>query len=175
MLLSSRFGKLACSGAASSRAFARLPKAAVAPRRPLFNERGQNPNLGIVRAEPEKKSSEEPVAYNTEFGYSRKDVVLIGVGLIGGGFALKYGFQFAGVDPLQAGNYAQLVIFLGGLVAWVATYVFRVSTKNMTYVEQLKNYESSVMEKRLDEMTDAEKEQLMQEIEKESSTKKEQR
>lgn len=67
--------------------------------------------------------------YNTEFGYSRKDVIFIGVGLIVGGFGAKYGFEVAGVDPLQAGTYAQLVIFLGGLVAWVATYVFRVSTK----------------------------------------------
>lgn len=30
---------------------------------------------------------------NTEFGYSRKDIILIGAGLIGFGFALYYGLQ----------------------------------------------------------------------------------
>lgn len=34
---------------------------------------------------------------NTEFGYSRKDVILIGAGLIGAGYALYYGLQ---VSPL---------------------------------------------------------------------------
>lgn len=35
----------------------------------------------------------------------------------------------------------------------------------MTYVQQLKDYEESVMEKRLEEMTDVEKEKLMKEVE----------
>lgn len=30
---------------------------------------------------------------NTEFGYSRKDIILLGVGLIGLGYALYYGLQ----------------------------------------------------------------------------------
>ena len=30
---------------------------------------------------------------NTEFGYSRKDVILIGAGMIGAGYALYYGLQ----------------------------------------------------------------------------------
>ena len=34
-----------------------------------------------------------PVQRNTEFGYSRKDVMLIGGGLTGAGFALYYGLQ----------------------------------------------------------------------------------
>lgn len=34
----------------------------------------------------------------------------------------------------------------------------------MTYVQQLKDYEESVMQKRLDEMTDVEKEKIMKEV-----------
>lgn len=34
-----------------------------------------------------------PPQKNTEFGYSRKDVIIIGVGLIGAGYALYYGLQ----------------------------------------------------------------------------------
>lgn len=30
---------------------------------------------------------------NTEFGYSRKDVILIGAGMIGAGYAMYYGLQ----------------------------------------------------------------------------------
>lgn len=54
--------------------------------------------------------------------------------------------QFAGVDPLQAGNVVQLVLVLGLTVGWISTYIFRVSNKEMTYVQQLRDYEDKVME-----------------------------
>ena len=38
---------------------------------------------------------------NTEFGYSRKDIILLGAGLIGLGYALYYGLQLFGVEPAQ--------------------------------------------------------------------------
>lgn len=131
----------------------------------------------------------------TPFGYTRKDVLLIGlavtvvgVGLknglevlqlvfystfllpfislklpwimvIKGGYSLLVMFncsclftypilflQYAGVDPLQAGNVVQLVIVLGLTVGWISTYIFRVSNKEMTYVQQLRDYENKVME-----------------------------
>ena len=44
------------------------------------------------------------VKYNKEFGYSRKDVILIGFGLIGGGFFFKWALEAAGVDPIMAGT-----------------------------------------------------------------------
>jgi hypothetical protein len=37
-----------------------------------------------------------PPQKNTQFGYSRKDVIIIGVGLIGGGYVLYYGLQATG-------------------------------------------------------------------------------
>lgn len=43
-----------------------------------------------------------PLQRNTEFGYSRKDVILIGAGLIGAGYALYYGLQ-VGAGLMGAG------------------------------------------------------------------------
>lgn len=62
---------------------------------------------------------------NTEFGYSRKDVILIGVGLIVFGYVLYYGLQAAGMEPGMAGNWVQLIIFFGICVGWVGSYLFR--------------------------------------------------
>jgi hypothetical protein len=91
---------------------------------PRFNRSSNR----VVAAAAE--GEQEPgVKYNKEFGYSRKDVVLIGVGLIVLGYALYYGLQAAGVDPLMAGNFTQLIIFVGLCVGWIGSYVFRVVNK----------------------------------------------
>lgn len=66
---------------------------------------------------------------NTEFGYSRKDVLIIGFGLIAFGYILYYGLQAAGLDAGLAGNWVQLIIFLGICVGWVGSYLFRVANK----------------------------------------------
>lgn len=56
---------------------------------------------------------EQPVSRkNTEFGYSRKDILLIGAGLIALGYAMYYGLQAAGMEAGMAGNWVQLTIFL---------------------------------------------------------------
>ena len=71
----------------------------------------------------------------------------------------------------------RLVLFHGGLahetrtchicacyilcVGWCGTYLFRVGTKNMTYTQQLKDYEEAVMEKRLEEMSETEIEDIL--------------
>ncbi|RZC83182.1 hypothetical protein C5167_045968 [Papaver somniferum] len=137
-----------------------------------------------------------------EFGYSRKDVLLIGVGVTLLGVGLKSGLeilihgsynrivlwvfitcvilkilpiliamwfvvQFAGVDPLQAGNVVQLVLVLGLTLGWISTYIFRVSNKEMTYVQQLRDYEDKVMEKRIEGLTEAELVVLLEQVEEE--------
>ncbi|XVE58878.1 hypothetical protein DITRI_Ditri04bG0204400 [Diplodiscus trichospermus] len=103
----------------------------------------------------------------TPFGYTRKDVLLIGVGVTLVGVGLKSGLEFAGVDPLQAGNVVQLVMVLGLTVGWISTYIFRVSNKEMTYAQQLRDYEVKVMEKRLEGLTEAELEALLEQVEEE--------
>ncbi|CAB4281410.1 unnamed protein product [Prunus armeniaca] len=101
------------------------------------------------------------------FGYSRKDVLLIGLGVTGIGIGLKSGLEFAGVDPLQAGNVVQLVLVLGLTIGWISTYIFRVSNKEMTYAQQIRDYENKVMEKRLEGLTEAELEALLEQVEEE--------
>ena len=69
------------------------------------------------------------VQYNQEFGYSRKDVLLIGLAFIGVGYALYYGAQAVGIEATTAGNYVQLLIFLIICVGYISTYIFRVANK----------------------------------------------
>ena len=76
------------------------------------------------------------------------------------------------MESLSAGIWSQ-AIFVGGLVIWLLTYLLRVATKNMTYNQQLKDYEEAVLEKRLEEMTPAELEKLQAEMEAEKSAKTE--
>uniref|UniRef100_A0ACD5WGV7 Uncharacterized protein n=1 Tax=Avena sativa TaxID=4498 RepID=A0ACD5WGV7_AVESA len=102
-----------------------------------------------------------------EFGYSRKDVLLIGVGVTLLGYGLKSGLEFVGVDPLQAGNVVQLFIVLGMTVGWISSYMIRVANKDMTYATQLRNYEKQVMEKRLESLSEAELQVLLEQVEEE--------
>ncbi|MBE7384579.1 MAG: DUF3007 family protein [Leptolyngbya sp. SIO1E4] len=89
----------------------------------------------------------------------RIDVIAIGLGifLVGGG--LYVGLRITGLDMLSAGVWSQ-VLLVGGLLGWVLTYFTRVVTKNMTYNQQLKDYEDAVLQKRLDTMTPEELAQL---------------
>lgn len=54
--------------------------------------------------------------------------------------------QLFGVDPLQAGNVVEVIVVLGLTLGWVSTYIFRVSNKEMTYAQQLRDYEDKVMQ-----------------------------
>lgn len=120
--------------------------------------------------------TENGVPYNDQFGYSRKDIILIGVGLIGTGFLLNWVLQSVfQMDPIMAGNYAQLIIFVGLCVGWIGSYLFRVATKQMTYAKQLEEYEEAVMQKRLEELPESELENIMERIEQEEEEKKRRR
>jgi len=94
-------------------------------------------------------------------------VLLIGAGVTAFGVGLKYGLELVGVDPLQAGNVVQLVVVLGMTVGWISTYMFRVANKDMTYAQQLRDYEKQVMEKRLESLTEAELQALLEQVEEE--------
>ena len=108
------------------------------------------------------KAVPEPEDDIVEFGYSRKDVIFLCTLPLVGGYATYYGLQkFAGLNPIEAGNYVQVIFVFVLCVAWCGSYLFRVGTKNMTYTQQLKDYEEAVMEKRLAEMSDTEIEEIL--------------
>lgn len=128
----------------------------------------------ICSAQSDEKpgSEDKNVKYNKEFGYSRKDVILIGVGITALGYGMYYGLQATGMEPGMAGNYVQLFVILGMSLGWIGSYLFRVATKQMTYVKQLEDYEEAVMAKRLQELPEAEMERLLEEVEQEKDRRK---
>ncbi|XP_062157681.1 uncharacterized protein LOC133865313 isoform X2 [Alnus glutinosa] len=175
-------GNMNCSilckrGAVSLVGFAALPFSQSRVRSFEGLVRGSNHMLSkkviftIPRCSPSSNSSgsdnDSSKQAKTPFGYTRKDVLLIGLGLTVFGIGLKTGLEFAGVDPLQAGNVVQLVLVLGLTVGWISTYIFRVSNKEMTYAQQLRDYENKVMEKRIEGLTEAELEGLLEQVEEE--------
>ena len=99
----------------------------------------------------------------------RIDVIGIGVGIFLTGGALYLALQFAGLDTLSAGIWSQ-AIFVGGVVGWLLTYLFRVANKNMTYNRQLQDYEDAVLQKRFEEMSPESLEKLQAEIEQEKQS-----
>jgi len=98
----------------------------------------------------------------------RIDAIAITLGVfIAGGVAylLLRGFGFSSQN---AGVWSQALL-VAGLVGWVSTYLFRVFTQDMTYNKQLQDYEEAVLQKRWEEMTPEELEQLQKEVEAEKA------
>lgn len=96
----------------------------------------------------------------------RIDIIFVGLGIfLAGGLAFLL-LELVGLDSQQAGIWSQALLVFG-LIGWLLTYLFRAGTKQMTYNQQLKDYEEAVLQKRLEEMTPEELEQLQAEIEEE--------
>jgi hypothetical protein len=96
----------------------------------------------------------------------RIDAIGIAFGVFAAGGIIYVVLQLAGLDSLKAGIWSQALL-VGGLIGWLLTYLFRVSNKNMTYNQQVKDYKEAVLQKRLEEMTPEELAQLQAEIEQE--------
>ncbi len=101
----------------------------------------------------------------------RLDVIGIGIGVFAAGGLIYLAFFWAGLDGLSAGIWSQVVL-VAGLLGWTATYVARALGKNMTYNQQLEDYEDAVLQKRLEEMSPEEIAQLQAEVEAERLAKK---
>ncbi|MGL5940076.1 MAG: DUF3007 family protein [Waterburya sp.] len=99
----------------------------------------------------------------------RIDALGIGLGVFVAAGLVYLALQLVGLDGIQAGIWTQALLVIG-LIGWSLTYLFRVGTKNMTYNQQLKDYEEAVMQKRLEEMSPEELTQLQQEIEQEEKS-----
>ncbi|CBN58094.1 MULTISPECIES: DUF3007 family protein [Kamptonema] len=99
----------------------------------------------------------------------RIDVIAISLGIFAAGGVAYLLLQFAGLDSLNAGIWSQ-VFLVGGLIGWLLTYLFRALTQNMTYSQQLKDYEEAVLQKRLEELTPEELAKIQAEIEQERNS-----
>lgn len=82
----------------------------------------------------------------------RIDAIGITFGVFVAGGVLYLILQATGLDSIQAGIWTQAALVVG-LLGWLATYLFRVFTQQMTYNQQLKDYETAVLQKRLEELT----------------------
>ncbi|MBC8122035.1 MAG: DUF3007 family protein [Gemmatimonadaceae bacterium] len=82
------------------------------------------------------------------------DILWLGAALLVGGAVLYGLLRVFGLSQVTAGIWAQ-AIFTLGLVAWIATYLFRVAGRNMTFNAQMRDYRQSVLQKRREEQQDA--------------------
>lgn len=88
--------------------------------------------------------------------------ITFGIFLLGG---VAYGvFRLLGFNAINAGVWSQALLVLG-MLAWVSTYLLRVSTKKMTYNQQLRDYEEAVVRKKLEEMSPEELAALQAKVE----------
>lgn len=99
----------------------------------------------------------------------RIDAIGITLGIFIAGGLTYLIFQVVGFDSVSAGIWTQALL-VAGLIGWLLTYLFRVSTKSMTYNQQLEDYEEAVLQKRLEELTPEEIAQLQAEVEAEKQT-----
>lgn len=94
---------------------------------------------------------------------TRGGSILASILAIVGGFGLEKAFEAAGVEPLVAGQ-SVTAIYSVLIAIWTFQYLSRVANKSTTYAEQLKDYETQVMMKRLEELDDDEIEALCAEV-----------
>ncbi|MGD1903047.1 MAG: DUF3007 family protein [Geitlerinemataceae cyanobacterium] len=93
----------------------------------------------------------------------RLDVFSIGIGVFLAGGAIYFLLQVLGVESTNAGVWSQALLVVG-LVGWVLTYLVRFASSNLTYNQQLRDYENAIVEKRWEKMTPEEREKVSQEV-----------
>jgi Glu-tRNA(Gln) amidotransferase subunit E-like FAD-binding protein len=63
-------------------------------------------------------------------------------------------------------------VLVGGLLAWIFSYLLRALTQKMTYNQQIKDYQEAFLQKRLESLTPEELEKITAEIAQENSQPK---
>ena len=101
---------------------------------------------------------------------TRAKVVLIGLIVLALGGVAYVGFEAVGVQGFSAGIAAQSLLVLI-VVAWTGSYLFRVVTGQMTFMEQRRRYRavydeqtSQDLEARFDALSEAEQQALLRRI-----------
>ncbi len=106
---------------------------------------------------------------------TRAKVIQLGfLVLILGGIAYSV-FSFAGLDSISAGIAAQSLLVVV-VVAWTGSYLLRVVSGNMTFMQQRRRYQQAYenlstaeLQTRFDALPDAEKVALLKDIEDENT------
>lgn len=96
----------------------------------------------------------------------RIDALAIGLGFFLMGGVVYVGLQAFGIEAQKAGIWTQAVL-VGGLIIWLLSYITRVFTHDMTYHQQIKEYEDKMIELRWANMTPEERQKLQTEVEQE--------
>jgi len=101
---------------------------------------------------------------------TRGKVLLIGLAVLLLGGVGYVGFEAAGLEGFSAGIAAQAVLVLI-VVVWTSSYLFRVVTGQMTYMEQRRRYrevydeqETQDLEARFEALSPEEQQALLQKI-----------
>ena len=101
---------------------------------------------------------------------TRGKVLLIGLAVLLLGGIGYVGFEAAGLEGFSAGIAAQAVLVLI-VVVWTSSYLFRVVTGQMTYMEQRRRYrevydqqETQDLEARFEALSPEEQQALLQKI-----------
>ncbi|MCP9791001.1 DUF3007 family protein [Vulcanococcus limneticus] len=101
---------------------------------------------------------------------SRGTALLAGLAVFAIGGLGYWGFQAAGFEGFSAGIAAQAVLVVI-VLGWTGSYLLRVVTGNMTYMEQRRRYRDlydtatdDVLQQRFDALSPTEQAQLLREL-----------
>lgn len=121
-------------------------------------------NVDVQLAAPEDQSSGSGLPWLLDPG-TKGGIIFWGIAAIVLPF-VAYDFMLdnLGWDVVEAGRVITVGYVGLGTVLWTGSYVFRVANKDMTYAQQLKDYENAVIQKRFEELSEEEVDALMGEI-----------
>ncbi|APD49018.1 DUF3007 family protein [Synechococcus sp. CS-602] len=101
---------------------------------------------------------------------TRGQSLLLGLGVFALGGVGYWGFQAAGMEEVSAGIAAEAVLILV-VVGWTGSYLFRVVTGKMSFMEQRRQYRAGYdalteeqLQKEFDALSPGEQEKLLREI-----------
>ena len=101
---------------------------------------------------------------------TRGKVLLIGLAVLLLGALGQVGFQAAGLEGFSAGIAAEALLVVI-VVVWTSSYLFRVVTGQMTYMNQRRRYrevydkeEAEALQARFDALSEEEQQELLRKI-----------
>jgi hypothetical protein len=101
---------------------------------------------------------------------TRGRAILLGLLVFGLGAGGWWAFRATGLEGFSPGIYASALLMVV-VVGWTSSYLFRVVTGRMTYMEQRRQYRAAYdaltdeeLQRRFEALSPAEQERLLQEI-----------